>query len=86
MKRTWTIIGVRDVSASTGTSRCSASLRRLQPMPTLGKFSTRIELSCFERSPKERPILLQVKQCRWAIGATPPRVLDGCRNQRGWSR
>ena len=47
MKRTWTIIGVRDVSASTGTSRCSASLRRLQPMPTLGKFSTRMELSCF---------------------------------------
>ena len=48
MKRTWTIIGVRDVL---GSFHWYQSLfgqpASLQPIPTLGRSWTRMELSCF---------------------------------------
>ena len=47
MKRTWTIIGVGDVPASFGWYQTLfGQPAALLPMPTLGKSSIRMELSC----------------------------------------
>jgi len=47
MKRTWTIMSVRDVPGSFEcTSRCSVTLLPCLPMTTLGQSSIQVELYC----------------------------------------
>ena len=84
MKRTWTIIGVQTFAvASNGTSRSSASPRRLRAMTTLVRSWIRMEPSCFAFTGGAHAASLIDEPGRGVAWQRPPLVLPRRRFRRG---